>query len=52
MSISIQMNKAGLAAGLGGGTQVEEWVVAVKEAREPNIFDLQEEKNTWEWGAS
>ena len=46
MSISIQMNKAGLAAGLGGGTQVEEWVVAVKEAREPNPLTVKREKTS------
>lgn len=44
MSILIQMNKAGLAAGLGGGTQVEEWAGAGKEARKTNPYALQQGK--------
>lgn len=46
MFISIRMNKAGLAAGLRGGTQVEELVVAVKEAREPSPLTIKREKTS------
>ena len=46
MFISSRMNKAGLAAGLGGGTQVEELVVAVKEAREPSPLTIKREKTS------